>query len=196
MRTAASTAGSGRTAFGGHVLALLPEEPAGKICTANAGAISFSATLAWRPGEGIPTGIPAGPILGAPAFGARFYSLRRTDDDATATRRISFEIRALCAGRLAGALDGALRSVTACATLTEAVLETCVVRLADPSVAPAALVEELARQLWDAGFPVSFGLSWTPAPGAGVSVGIRGLEEPFEAFLRTRPAWDHDEVVR
>lgn len=68
-------------------------------------------------------------------------------------------------------------------------LETRAVRLAEPSVAPAALVEKLARQLWGAGFTVSFGPSWTPIPGADVSVGTRGLEDAFEAFLRERPAW-------
>lgn len=168
-----------------RVLALLSEERAGAISTSNAGAVSFRATLSWPPGDGI----PAGPILGEPAPDARFYSLVQTGDAASSTRQLSCEIRALRAGQLARALDGALRSVTAYAALTEAVLETRAVRLADPSVAPAALVEELARQLWGAGFPVSFGPSWTPIPGADVSVGTRGLEEPFEAFLWKRPAW-------
>jgi hypothetical protein len=69
------------------------------------------------------------------------------------------------------------------------VLETRAVRLTDPTVTPAALVEVLARQLWDAGFPVSFGPSWIPAPDADISVGTRGLEEAFEAFLLTHTVW-------
>jgi hypothetical protein len=123
--------------------------------------------------------------------GARFYYLTQADadDTAAATRHVSCEIRALHAGQLTDALDGALRSVTAHATLTEAVLETRAVRLADPTAPSAALVEELARQLWSAEIPVSFGPSWTPTPGADVSVGSRGLEEALDAFLLAHPAW-------
>ncbi len=173
-----------------RVLALLSEEPAGRISTSNAGAVSLQVTLDWCPNDGI----PVKPILGELASGSRIYSLVQTDAAESATRRVSCEIRALCAEQLTRALDGALRSVAAYAALTEAVLETHVVRLANPSVASAALVEELARQLWGTGFPVSFGPSWTPTPGADVSVGVQGLEESFEAFLRARPAWGPDEV--
>jgi hypothetical protein len=168
-----------------HVLALLSEEPAGRISTSNAGAVTFEAALSWNPDDGIPTE----PILGKPTPGARFYSLVQTEDPISATRRVSCEIRALRAERLTGALDDVLCSVTAHAALTEAVLETRAVRLAGPTVASAALVEELARQLWDEGFSVSFGPSWTPAPGADVSVGIEGMESAFGAFLRTHPVW-------
>jgi hypothetical protein len=168
-----------------RVLALLYGEPAGRISTSNAGAVSFEATLSWNPDDGI----PAEPILSKPASGARFYSLVQTGDPVSATRRVSCEIRALHAEQLTGALDGVLRSVATHAALTEAVLETRVVRLASPTVASVALVEELARQLWDEGFSVSFGPSWTPAPDADVSVGVGDLEEAFEAFLRAHPAW-------
>jgi hypothetical protein len=168
-----------------RVLALLSEEPAGRISTRNAGAVSFEATLSWRPDDGI----PARSVLDGPVSGVKVYSLVQTDDLASATRRVSCEIRALRAGKLAAALDAALRSVAARAALDEAVLETRAVRLADPTVTPAALVEVLARQLWDAGFPVSFGPSWTPAPGADISVGTRGLEGAFEAFLLTHTVW-------
>jgi len=160
---------------------LLSEEPVGRISTHNAGAVSFWGTLSWHPDDGI----PAGSVLGEPAPSARFYSLVQTEDVAAATRRISCEIRAFHSEELTGALDMALRSVTEYAALTEAVLETHAVRLADPSVAPAKLVEELARQLWGAGYRVSFGPSWVPVPGVtDISVGVRGLEDAFEAFLR------------
>lgn len=172
-----------------RVLALLSEELAGRISTCNAGAVSLRITLEWCPHDGI----PVKPILGQLAPGARFYSFDQTDDAELATRRVSCEIRALCAERLTRALDDALRSVAAYAALTEAMLKTHVVRLADPSVASATLVEELSRQLWGAGFPVSFGPSWTPAPGADLSVGVRGLNESFETLLRALPAWDPDE---
>lgn len=164
---------------------MLPGEPAGKISTRNAGAIAFRATLTRHSGEEI----PSCPVLEDPAPGARFYSLARTEDGASAAQEISCEIRALYARELTAALDAVLRSVTAHAALTEALLETRAIRLADPSVTPAPLVEELARQLWGAGLRVSFGSSWTPTPGADASVGTRGLEGSFETFLRVHPAW-------
>jgi hypothetical protein len=168
-----------------RVLTLLSEEPAGRISTRNAGAVSFEASLSWRPDDGIPAEL----TLCEPASGARFYFLVQTEDLASVTRQVSCEIRALYAEQLTGALDGALRSVTTHATLTGAVLETHAVRLANPIVSSKALVEELAWQLWRAGFPVSFGPSWTPAPGVDVSVGIQGLEDAFEAFLQAHPTW-------
>jgi hypothetical protein len=164
---------------------LLSGEPAGRISTSNAGAVSFLATLSWPPGDGI----PAGPVLGEPVPDARFYSLVQTDDAASATRRVSCEIRALSTEGLTRAIDGALRSATAHAALTEAVLEIQVVRLANPSETLPALVEELARQLGEAKLPVSFGPSWATAPDAAVSVGVRGLEEDFQTFLRAHPTW-------
>ena len=129
------------------------------------------------------------PILGDPTFGARYYALARDLDPFSATLRISCEIRALRNEQLTTALDTVLRSVTAHAALTEAVLETSAVRLAKPSSPPAALVEDLARQLGSAGFRVSFGPSWTPLAGADVSVGMRCMEEALEVFLRDQPAW-------
>ncbi len=131
--------------------------------------------------------VPVLPVDGSPE--AKLCSLVQTDDATSATRRISCEIRAFYAEELTGALDRALRSVTDYAALTEAVLETRAVRLVPPAVTPVALVERLARQLQGTKLPVSFGPSWTPIPGADVSVGTRGLEGPFAAFLRERPAW-------
>lgn len=143
----------------------------------------FQATLKWRSEAGISTG----PSLGDPPPGARFYPLVEAAD--VATRRISCEIRALYPEQLAAALDSALRSITVHATLTEAILETRAVRLEDPTVSNARLVQELARELWAAKVPVSFGPSWTPTPGADVSVGAAGLEDALEAFLEAHPAW-------
>jgi hypothetical protein len=82
-----------------------------------------------------------------------------------------------------------LRSATAHAALTEAVLETRAVRLAEPSSASSPLVETLARQLSFAGLVPTFGSSWVPTPGAHLSVGTRGLEEAFETFMAASPAW-------
>ena len=110
------------------MLALLPEERAGRISTSNAGAISFHATLSWPPGEEM----PVWSIFDEPTPGVRFYSLVQTDNLESATREISCEIRALHPAELTGALDAVLRSVTAHAALSEAVLTTRAVRLAQP----------------------------------------------------------------
>ncbi len=168
------------------VLALLPGEPSGKISTINAGAVSLEATLAYRPGEEMPDG-PTIEVLRL--SGARLRYLQ-SHDDPSGTRRLSCEIRALCAGRLAAALDVVLRCVTEHAALAEAVLETRAVRLAAPTIPPAVLVERLARHLWGAGLRVSFGPSWAPVPaGTGISVGSRSLDAAFEGLLRDYPEW-------
>jgi hypothetical protein len=167
------------------MLAPLPEEAAGRISTRNAGAISFRAMLSWHPGKGL----PAGSTLDEPPPGARFYSLVQAENLESATREISCEIRALHPAELTGALDAVLRSVTAHAALSEALLETCAVRLAEPSEAHPVLVEALARQVSAFGLCVSSGPSWAPTPGADISVGTRGLEEELERFLRSHSDW-------
>ena len=166
-------------------MALLSEEPAGRISTRNAGAISFRAILSQHP-DGERRMVP---FLGDPPPGARFYSLARACDAASGNKEISCEIRALHVEQLTGALDAVLRSVAAHAALTEALLETRAVRLADPSTAPSPLVETLARQLSDVGLRPSFGTSWVPAPGADLSVGTRGLEETIETFVAASTVW-------
>jgi hypothetical protein len=128
--------------------------------------------------------------------GAKFCFLVQTDHIESATRKIFCEIRALYPEQLNGALDAVLRSVTVHAALTEAVLETRVVRLADPSEAHPALAETLARQLSDRGLPVSFGPSWIPAPGADVSVGIQGSGGVLERFLWSHSGWRARLVAR
>ncbi len=167
------------------MLALLPEEPAGRISTRNAGVISFRAMLSWHPGKGI----PAGPSLGEPTPGARFYYLVQTDNLESVTREISCEIRALHPAKLTGALDAVLRSVTTHAALSEAVLETRAVRLAEPSEVHPLLAEALALQVSDLGLHVSAGPSWVPAPGADISVGTRGSGEVLKRFLRSHSDW-------
>ncbi len=169
----------------GCVIALLPEEPAGRISTRNAGTISFQATLSWHPREGV----PVGPTLDKPAPGARLYSLVQTDHLESATRKISCEIRALYPEELTNTLGVVLRSVTAHAALSEAVLETRTVRLADPSEAHPALAGTLACQLSEFGLHVSSGPSWVPIPGADISVGTRGSGEVLELFLRSHTDW-------
>ena len=133
--------------------------------------------------------MPTGFTLDEPMPGAKFCFLVQTDHLESATRKISCEIRALNPEQLNGALDAVLRSVTVHAALTEAVLETRIVRLADPSEAHPALAEALARQLSERGLPVSIGPSWIPAPGADVSVGTQGSGGVLERFLWSQPGW-------
>lgn len=168
-----------------RTLALLSGEPAGRISTRRAGVVYFEATLTMRPGETI----PSGPILGEPTPGTRFYSLTRSNDSASGACKISCEIRALHHDPLATALNTVLRSVTAHAALAEAVLETRALRLAEPSVTPAYLVEKLARQLQQHGLHPTFGPFWTPVAGADVAVGSRGREEDIQALLYSYPGW-------
>ncbi len=108
------------------------------------------------------------------------------DDPEATTRRLAGQIRAFTPVELASALEAALRTVTTVAALTDAILEVDVVRTLPPGVASPRALEELARDLWDAGFRVRFGSSWTPAQGADVCVGTGG---DLQDFLRAHPSW-------
>lgn len=150
--------------------------------------VDFSATLAWQS----PREVPAGPVLGMlTGFepGALRYSFAETHESHSSARVVAGEIRAFTERELGAALDAALRVVSVSAALSEATLEVRVVRVASPGVAPPLALEELARDLWDAGFAVRFGRSWSAAPGAEISVGIGGAEGAFEDFLRGHPLW-------
>ena len=92
------------------------------------------------------------------------------------------------ASELGSSLEAVLRAVAAVAALTEAVLEVGALRTVAPRVSSAAALERLARDIWDAGFEVRFGPSWTPAPAADVCVGVGGDGE-LQEFLRSHPAW-------
>ncbi|MDQ3912168.1 MAG: hypothetical protein M3305_10445 [Actinomycetota bacterium] len=166
------------------MLALLPDEPAGRISTRNAGAISFSATFSFDP-EGA---MANGPVaLGELSSEARLYSLVTSENVRAARRTISCEIRALSSDALTRALNDALRSVTTYAALTESVLEARAIKRTSPTVTPVALLEELACRLWGAGLSASFGPSWAPIPAAEASVGMRGSEEDLKSCLRGYP---------
>ena len=163
-------------------VALLPGEAAGSIATRTAGAVEFEATLSWRRLEDV----PPGPLLPEPD-GAR-RSVTETEEPEAATRRLAGEIRALTPAELGSALEATLRSLTAVAALTEALLEVGAVRTVPPRVASRPALEELARDLWRAGFSVRFGPSWAPARCAAEAyVGGGGGE--VQAFLRLHPSW-------
>jgi hypothetical protein len=162
-------------------VALLPDEPAGAIATRTAGVVKFWATLTWPRSEDM----PPGPVLLETLAGC---SLAETEDPEAAARCLAGEIRAFTPSELGSALEAALRSVTTVAALTEAILEVGAVRAVPPRVASPWALERLARDLWGAGFPVRFGRSWTPSPGADVCVGVSG-DGGLKEFLRTHPSW-------
>ena len=165
-------------------VALLAEEPAGKVPTVSAGVARVEAALSCRPGDAPP---PV-PQLPEPPPGAVLIPAWE-HDPTSATYRFSCEVRALRAAALAAALEGILRAVTARAALADAVLEARAIRSVEPVVYPAPLVERLARDLWEAGIRVSFGPSWVPNLDGGLAVGSGGSEGRIEGFLRDHPVW-------
>ena len=167
-----------------RAVALLPDEPSGTIAPRTAGVVRFRATLAWPRPENVPPGptLPERP-------GVATASFAETDDPEAATRCIVGEIRALTPSELAMALEATLRTVTELAALTEAMLEVEATRAVPPRVTSARALEGLARDLWEAGFPVRFEPSWTPAPQAEVYLGIGGDGGDLERFLRAHPTW-------
>ena len=148
-----------------------------------AGAAEFRATLAWRS----PEDVPLEPTLVGP-FAAARYSLAESEGPEAATRYLSGELKALSQADLGAALEAVLREVTTFATLTEATLEVRAVRSLPPRVASPRALEGLARDLWEAGFPVRFARSWTPAPVAEAYLGLGVREDLFE-FFRWHRSW-------
>ena len=164
-------------------VALLSGEPAGTLAPRVAGAAEFRATLAWRG----PEDVPRETALVHPPGPARF-ALAQSEDPDAATRHLSGELTALSRTDLGAALEAVLREITTFATLTEATLEVSVVRSLPPRVASPRALEGLARDLWEAGFPVRFAPSWTPSPQADVYLGVGGSDYLFE-FVRSHPSW-------
>jgi hypothetical protein len=103
------------------------------------------------------------------------------------TRCLVGEIRSFSQPELGSALEAVLRSLTAVAGLTEAMLEVGAVRTVPPRVASPRALEELACDLWSAGFAIRFGPSWVPAPEADVYAGSG--DGALQAFLRSHPSW-------
>ncbi len=120
--------------------------------------------------------------------GAARCSITETDGPEASTRCLAGEIRALKPSELGSTLEAVLRIVTTVAALTEALLEVSAVRTVRPGVPSARALEELARDIWGAGFRVRFGPSWTSAPGADICVGIAG-DVGLHGFLRSHPSW-------
>ncbi|CAN5630777.1 hypothetical protein BH24ACT21_BH24ACT21_02650 [soil metagenome] len=126
-----------------------------------------------------------------PVFSENTMStLEESSGDDKATRLVTGERRALGDQELASALDLLLRTITSKAALTDAVLETRVVRLASSLVIAAPLVYETAYKLWNAGFRVTFGPSWEPVPDADLVLGAAGPENGLEDFIREMSPWE------
>lgn len=150
--------------------------------------VEISATLWWRS----PTDVPRSGLLpdltGCPARTA----FDEAEEEGQPGRSLHGRLRALDERALSATTDVVLREVATTAALTGAVLETRVIRLARPWIAPAPLVELVARDLWDAGFRVCFGPSWAPVSDAAVALGV-GEDAGFgelEAFLLEDGPWE------
>jgi hypothetical protein len=168
-----------------RIAAVLPTpDPAGTVATTTAGLIEFSATLSWDRDE---DAVPA-PTLPTLPETAR-CSVVETDAPAKGGRKILGEILALSEDDLGSALESVLRSLTITAALSEAILETRAARVTPPGSAPAATLQALAFDLWEAGFCVRFAPSWTPVPEGTVGLGVRGAERELERFLEVHPSW-------
>jgi hypothetical protein len=170
---------------GERTLVIPTDEPAGTVATRTAGMAELGATFLWDRAEDT----PLGPTLPTLLDNVR-CSVVESDAPGEARRELLGEILALTEHDLGLALDTVLRSLTSAAALSGAVLETRVVRVVRPRAAPSRAVQALALNLWNAGFAVRFGPSWTPAPGLGVAVGFRGAEVELRHFLGAHPSWE------
>ncbi|CAN5698529.1 hypothetical protein BH24ACT22_BH24ACT22_10150 [soil metagenome] len=106
------------------------------------------------------------------------------------SRLVTGELLALSEQDLTATLDLLLRTLTSEATLTDAVLETSAVRITSPHAAQSSLVCEMARELWDAGFRVTFGPSWEPVTDADLALGVAGDNDALKGFVRNCESWD------
>ncbi|MGH3147225.1 MAG: hypothetical protein ACRDTR_15620 [Rubrobacter sp.] len=168
-----------------RTLILPSAEPAGTVATCTPGVAEFGATLLWDSSEDA----SQGPLLPALPESVR-CSVVETGDPTGARREILGQILALTERELGAALEAVIRSLTSGSALSGALLETRVVRVAWPAVTPAHTIQAVAFDLWKAGFGVSFGPSWTPAPAGGVAVGFRGAEKELGRFFGAHPSWE------
>jgi len=118
------------------------------------------------------------------------FSFVEETDAANASRTISGEVRAFTEPDLRRTLDTVFRSISKTAALSEAVLEARAIRICSPAVTPSAVLEALARDLRDAGFPVTFGRSWSLVLNAETAVGTGGAEADLVEFLRGHSSWE------
>lgn len=106
------------------------------------------------------------------------------------SRLVTGEIRGLSDRAIASSLDLWLRTITAQAALTDAVLETRAAKCDSPRVMSCDLVVGIARGLWEAGFSVTFGTSWEPVCDTDLAVGTGGSDGELEDFIREGGSWE------
>ena len=172
-------------AAGERTLVLPTGEPAGTVATLTAGVAEFGATLVWDRAEDAPPG-PLLPVLSETVR----CSVVQTGEAGEARCEMLGEILALTQRDLGSALETILRSLTSEAAISGALLETRVVRVTPPRSIPSLTVQSLALDLWDAGFAVRFGPSWTPSSDGGVAVGFGGAERELTSFFGEHPSWE------
>jgi hypothetical protein len=130
--------------------------------------------------------VPDGPTLRTPPPSARLSVVETVDG---ATREILGEILALSEADLGSALEGVLRSLTITAALTDAVLETSAARLEPARTVPAGVLQTLALDVLEAGFPVRFAPTWTPLSEGEIGLGVGEGEGDLRAFIDARSSW-------
>ncbi len=167
-------------------VALLPCAPEGMIVTRTAGVVQVHATFSWRSA----CEMPDTAVLPEPFELSRVRIQAAEEADAEgAGRSLVAEVRALSERDLGATVERVLRAATEYAARSEAIFEARTVRVADPQVTPAGVLEALARDLWAAGFRVSFGPCWSPAPEAAAYVGCGGAGSWLADSVRSCPSW-------
>lgn len=142
----------------------------------------MEATLHWRSSDDMPVRIQL--------LDTVTRKLADSEDRQNATRTLRVEITGLTRADIVAALEGALRSIAAHAALSEAVLEARAIYGPPPRVVPAASLGSLARDLYDAGFPVRFAPALMPAPEIGLPLGMRGAEKELREFVDAHSEWE------
>jgi hypothetical protein len=152
------------------------------ISTRAPGAAEFYASLHWRGPECVPEGPLALDLPPGNVEDSRWYL---DVEEIAASRVLSGRVLAMTPEALGERIEAVLRAASVYAARTDAVLETRVLRTADPVVPGAEVVGDLVRLLMQANIPVSFGRVWTPLPlGFCCGVGVRGMEGQIEALLQ------------
>ncbi len=109
---------------------------------------------------------------------------------AEAACEIAGELRTFDEESAGEVLDYVLRHVVNAASISEAILETRVLKVAPPHVPDLSLVCGLARYLWAAGIGVTFGRTRLPLSGGDIALGTGGSDEKLEAILSQSSLWE------
>ena len=160
----------------------MPEEPEGKLLVKNAGMIEIRASFTWQSPEEIPDEV-------APEVPAG-CKLAVETSHAGAACEVTGKLRAFDEEETGEILESVLRHVVNTASISEAILETRVLKVASTHVPSFPLVCGLARYLWDVGIRVTFGRTWFPLAGGDIALGTGGSNEKLEAILSRDSSWE------